>query len=118
MSAEKKPLIRPRNVLLALGVVLVLALGSYAYFLANMGGYLPWQEDPTPISNDITPFAGEGFENLPTTPPRRTPTSEPTSAATPAASPASSPIASPEASPEAGTDTSSGSVVQDEVFVM
>lgn len=116
MSAEKKPLIRPRNVLLALGLVLVLALGSYAYFLANMGGYLPWQEDPTPISNDITPFAGEGFEDLPTTPPRRTPTSEPTSAATPAASPASTLIASPEASPEAGTGISAESVADSTVL--
>jgi hypothetical protein len=91
MPADKRSLIRPRNVLLALIAVLVIAIGSYGYFLANMGGYLPWQEDPTPISNDITPFAGAGFENLPTTPPKRSPTAEPTSAASPGASPAASP---------------------------
>ena len=96
MPADQRSLIRPRNILIALIGVVVIAIGSYAYYLANMGGYLPWQEDPTPISNDITPFAGAGFENLPTTPPKRTPTSEPTSAASPGATPASSPGATPD----------------------
>ena len=95
MPADKRSLIRPRNILIALIAVIVIAIGSYGYFLANMGGYLPWQEDPTPISNDITPFAGAGFEHLPTTPPKRTPTAEPTSAASPGATPASSPGATP-----------------------
>lgn len=105
MADGKKPFMRPRNIFLAAIAVVVIAVGAYAYNLAEMGGYLPWQEDPTPITNDITPFAGAGFENLPTTPPRRTPTPEPTApvaaspAASPVASPASSPIASPEASP-------------------
>jgi hypothetical protein len=114
MATEKKPLIRPRNIAIALMGVIVLVIGGYGYFLADMGGYLPWQEDPTPISNDITPFAGAGFENLPTTPPKRTPTPEPTSAtsASPAASPDASPIASPEGSPAASPETTDVEAMQ------
>jgi hypothetical protein len=98
MATEKKPLLRPRNIFLAIAGVIAIAIGIYGYSLAEMGGYLPWQEDPTPIVNDITPFAGAGFENLPTTPPKRTPTAAATEAV---ASPGASPMASPESSPAA-----------------
>ncbi|MGH2558447.1 MAG: YceI family protein [Thermomicrobiales bacterium] len=71
-------------VLIFIPVLLVAGLGIY---LANMAQALPWQEEPTPIAADITPFV-----NLPT----------PTSiAAIPGSKPVGSPAASP--APSGGT---------------
>jgi hypothetical protein len=86
MPIDKKPLARPRNIALAAMLIVLLVVGGFAWSLANTAGMLPWQEDPTPISNSITPFAGTGIE-LPTTPPKRTPTPVPTSAASSPATP-------------------------------
>lgn len=38
-----------------LALVVVLIVGGYALYLANMAGRLPWQEEPTRIP--VTPFA-------------------------------------------------------------
>jgi hypothetical protein len=64
--------LRPRTIFLGFLLIIVLVIGSYAYSLAEMAGYLPWQAEPTAIANDITPFAGTGFESLPTTPAKAT----------------------------------------------
>jgi hypothetical protein len=84
MPIDKKTLARPRNIALAAMLIVLLVVGGFAWSLASTAGMLPWQEDPTPISNSITPFAGTGLE-LPTTPPKRTPA--PTSAASAPATP-------------------------------
>ncbi len=86
---------RPRPVvrgLVALGLVLVLAIGGFGVYLAGVAGDLPWQTDPTRVVNAITPFAGiPGFGDDPTEPPAATP--GPSSVASPAATtaPARSP---------------------------
>ncbi len=45
-------------VLALLALVVVLLVGGYALYLANMAGRLPWQEEPTRIP--VTPFANLG----------------------------------------------------------
>ena len=67
-------------------VVLAFAIfiGSFGIYLAGEAGQLPWQEDPTPISNSITPFADiPGFTvptatAVPATQPTTESTTEPT----------------------------------------
>ena len=47
------------TVLLALlALVVLLTVGGYGLYLANMAGRLPWQEEPTRIP--VTPFANLG----------------------------------------------------------
>jgi hypothetical protein len=81
--------IRGRRVRI-LGIVIlvpVLAVFGSGIYLASLSGALPWQTDPTRISEGFAPFSGiEGFE---------TPTQIPTRAASP-----------PAATPSAGTPTS------------
>jgi len=73
MPRTSQSLARPRTIAIGIILILLVVIGGYAYSVANTAGMLPWQEDPTPISDSITPFAGTGLE-LPTTPPKRTPT--------------------------------------------
>jgi hypothetical protein len=68
---------RRRGVRIAAIVVLVpiLAVFGFGIYLASLSGDLPWQTDPTRISEGFVPFSGiEGFN---------TPTRIPTRAATP-----------------------------------
>jgi predicted metal-binding protein len=45
-------------------VAVVLVVGGYGVYLADMAGYLPWQAEPTRIA--ITPFADiPGFTAAP-----------------------------------------------------
>jgi hypothetical protein len=68
-------------------LVPVLAVFGFGIYLASLSGALPWQTDPTRISEGFAPFSGiEGFE---------TPTRIPTRAASP-----------PAATPRPGTPTS------------
>lgn len=47
----------------------IVAVFAFGIYLASLSGDLPWQVDPTRISNSLTPFAGiEGFN-----PPTRVP---------------------------------------------
>jgi hypothetical protein len=89
-----KSVFRRRKVQVAVAVVLVpvVVVFGFGMYLASLAGELPWQTDPTRISEEIAPFSGiEGFT---------TPTRIPTRAASPAA-------ATPGAStPRAGTPTS------------
>lgn len=55
-----------------LGMLTIIVVFAYAVYLANLGGYLPWQEDPTPIASGITPFADIPGFNPPTTVPTAT----------------------------------------------
>jgi hypothetical protein len=41
-----------------LALVVLLTVGGYGLYLANMAGRLPWQEEPTRIP--VTPFANLG----------------------------------------------------------
>jgi len=69
--------LRRRKVRIVAAVVLVpvLAVFGFGIYLASLSGDLPWQTDPTRISEEIAPFSGiEGF---------MTPTRIPTRAATP-----------------------------------
>jgi hypothetical protein len=66
-----------RRVRIAAVVVMVPVLAAFAFgiYLASLSGDLPWQEDPTRISESFEPFSGiEGFS---------APTPLPTRAATP-----------------------------------
>ena len=68
---------RQRKVRIAAVAVLVpvLAIFAFGIYLASLAGDLPWQEDPTRISEELEPFSGiEGFS---------APTALPTRAATP-----------------------------------
>jgi hypothetical protein len=38
--------------------IIVIAIGAYAYALLEEAGELPWQADPTRISEGIVPFSG------------------------------------------------------------
>jgi hypothetical protein len=89
MSAFRRRKVQVVAIVVLVPVVVVFGFGLY---LASLAGALPWQTDPTRISQDIAPFSGiEGFS---------TPTRIPTRAArTAAATPAAS-------SPKAGTPTS------------
>ncbi|HEY7030304.1 MAG TPA: hypothetical protein VH482_03205 [Thermomicrobiales bacterium] len=81
---------RRRKVQVAAAVVLVpvVIVVGFAMYLASVAGDLPWQTDPTRISEGFVPFAGI-----------QTPTRIPTRAATPrAATPGIS-------TPRAGTPT-------------
>jgi hypothetical protein len=70
----------------AIVLAFVLFTGSFGIYLADEAGKLPWQEDPTPISDSITPFADiPGFSAptaVPTTEPASNSVSEPTSVPT------------------------------------
>ena len=46
--------------LAVVGGAVVLGFAAVGLYLASLGGFLPWQVDPTPISAGITPFAGLG----------------------------------------------------------
>jgi hypothetical protein len=84
---------RRRRVRIAVAVVLVPILAAFGFgiYLASLSGDLPWQTDPTRISEGFAPFSGiEGFT---------TPTRIPTRAATPAATLG-------RGTPKAGTPTS------------
>lgn len=55
--------------IMAIGLLIVLVctitIGGYGYYLADMGGKLPWQVDPTRIP--VTPFSDfPGFNTAPT----------------------------------------------------
>ncbi len=71
--------------LVAIGLVLVLAIGGFGVYLAGVAGDLPWQTDPTRVVDQITPFAGiPGFGDAPTEPPAVTAgTTPPSPTATP-----------------------------------
>jgi hypothetical protein len=75
-------------------LVPVLAVFGFGIYLASLSGDLPWQTDPTRISEEIEPFSGiEGFSAptaLPTraaTPKGATPASATSRAGAPAATP-------------------------------
>jgi hypothetical protein len=77
---------RKRKVRIVAAVVLIPVLTAFAFgiYLASLAGDLPWQTDPTRISEGFEPFSGiEGFS---------TPTRIPTRAATTATAP---PVAGP-----------------------
>jgi hypothetical protein len=66
---------RKVRIVTAFVLVPVLAALGFGFYLASLSGDLPWQTDPTRISESFEPFAGiEGFT---------TPTRIPTRAATP-----------------------------------
>jgi len=74
-----KSAFRRRKVQVVAAVVLVplVVVFGFGMYLASVAGDLPWQADPTRISEEIAPFSGiEGFT---------TPTRIPTRAATPKA---------------------------------
>jgi hypothetical protein len=72
MNAFRQRRVRIAAVVVLVPVLAVFALGIY---LASLSGDLPWQEDPTRISEELEPFSGiEGFA---------APTALPTRAATP-----------------------------------
>lgn len=54
MRRSRRRWLRP---LIAAAVLLLLLVGGYGFYLANLAGELPWQEDPTRVSTGITPFA-------------------------------------------------------------
>jgi hypothetical protein len=63
-----------------LAVVLLaffLVTGGFGIYLADEAGRLPWQTDPTRVSEGITPFAGIPGFSEPTAVPS-TPTATPT----------------------------------------
>ncbi len=97
------------RVLLLIVAVPVLAAGGFGVYLLSLAGDLPWQVDPTPISSQITPFAGlaAGSDpplgvSAPGSPAATGGTPAASPSASPGASPAASPAASPVASPAAG----------------
>lgn len=67
-----------RRILAVLVLIPVLVVGGFVLYLLNLAGELPWQEDPTPISAGITPFAG-----LPTVAAIATATTAPGNVSTP-----------------------------------
>lgn len=80
-----------RRIVLLIALIPVLVVGGFVIYLLNLAGELPWQEDPTPISAGITPFAG-----LPTLVPVATATPAPEGTPVPAGvatAPAASPVA-------------------------
>jgi polyisoprenoid-binding protein YceI len=48
---------RRLQVLLILILVPFLLVAGFGIYLANMANALPWQEEPTPMAADVTPFA-------------------------------------------------------------
>jgi hypothetical protein len=64
-------------------IIPLIAIFGFGIYLASLAGDLPWQADPTRISDSFAPFAGiEGFT---------TPTRIPTRAATPVGTPTAVP---------------------------
>jgi hypothetical protein len=55
----------------------LIVTGGFGLYLAGEAGKLPWQTDPTPIANGITPFADIPGFNAPTAAPSA-PTATPT----------------------------------------
>lgn len=46
------------SLLIGICVVVLIAIGAYAYSLLEEAGELPWQEAPTRIAEGIVPFSG------------------------------------------------------------
>jgi polyisoprenoid-binding protein YceI len=88
---EKRSNRRRWRILGAVALVPVLVVAGFALYLANLGGYLPWQEDPTPIL--VTPFANISASA----------STAPALALAQSASPAASPDAGTTASPPTGS---------------
>lgn len=46
------------SLLILVAGVFLLVVGGFGYYLADTAGKLPWQEEPTRISEAIVPFSG------------------------------------------------------------